>query len=76
MVKYFALVGNEYNRSYINQISNETKTIRGLFKDLYCELHTLAIAIQAFIAINENFTAIADILRDVAGKLLRFRCGN
>ena len=58
-----------------------------MFKDLECELHTLAIAIQAFIAIldkiakieevvnrNEDFTSITDILRDVTGKLLGFRC--
>ena len=73
--------------SYINRISNEPKTIGGLFKDLECELHTLAIAMQAFIAImdeiakieevvnrNEDFTAIIDVLRDVTGKLLGFRC--
>ena len=73
--------------SYINRISHEPKTIGGLFKDLECELHTLAIAMQAFIAImdeiakieevvnrNEDFTAIIDVLRDVTGKLLGFRC--
>ena len=73
--------------SYINRISNEPKTIGGLFKDLECELHTLAIAMQAFLAIldeiakieevvnrNEDFTAIIDLLRDVTGKLLGFRC--
>ena len=30
--------------SYINRIANEPKTIGGLFKDLECELATLAIA--------------------------------
>ena len=73
--------------SYINRISNEPKTIGGLFKDLECELQTLAIAMQAFIAImdeiakieevvnrNEDFTAIIDVLRDVTGKMLGFRC--
>ena len=58
-----------------------------MFKDLECELHTLAIAIQAFIAIldkiakieevvnrNEDFTSITHILRDVTGKILGFRC--
>ena len=73
--------------SYINRISNEPKTIGGLVKDLECELHTLAIAMQAFLAIldeiakieevvnrNEDFTAIIDLLRDVTGKLLGFRC--
>ena len=37
--------------SYINRMSNEPKTIGGLFKDLECELHTLSIAMQAFIEI-------------------------
>ena len=73
--------------SYINRISNEPKTIGGLFKDLECELYTLAIAMQAFIAImdeiakieevvnrNEDFTAIVNVLRDVVGKLLGLRC--
>jgi len=73
--------------SYINRMSHEPKTIGGLFKDLECELHTLAIAMQTFIAIldeiaqiedvvnrNEDFTAIIDILKDVTEKLLGFRC--
>ena len=73
--------------SYINRITHEPKTIGGLFKDLECELHTLAIAMQTFIAIldevaqieevvnrNEDFTAIVDTLRDVTQKLLGFRC--
>ena len=73
--------------SYINRISNEPKTIGGLFKDLECELSTLAIAMQTFISIldeiaeiedvvnrNEDFTNIIDVLRDVTGKLLGFRC--
>lgn len=60
-----------------------------LFKDLECELHTLAIAMQAFLAIlneiakieeivnkNENFTIIINLLRDVTGKLLGFRYEN
>jgi hypothetical protein len=73
--------------SYINRMSNEPKTIGGLFKDLECELHTLAIAMQTFIAIldeiaqieeivnrNEDFTSIIDVLKDVTQKLLGFRC--
>ena len=73
--------------SYINRINHEPQTIGGLFKDLECELSTLAIAMQAFIAIldeiakieevvnrNEDFTAIISILRDVTQKLLGFRC--
>jgi len=73
--------------SYINRISHEPQTIGGLFKDLECELHTLAIAMQTFITIldeiaeidevvnrNEDFTAIIDTLKDVTEKLLGFRC--
>jgi hypothetical protein len=73
--------------SYINRISHEPKTIGGLFKDLECELHTLAIAMQTFIAIldeiaqieeivnrNDDFTTIIDTLKDVTTKLLGFRC--
>ena len=73
--------------SYINRISNEPKTIGGLFKDLECELHTLAIAMQTFILIldeiaqieeivnrNDDFSTIIDILKDMTQKLLGFRC--
>ena len=73
--------------SYINRISNEPKTIGGLFKDLECELHTLAIAMQAFIEIldkiakidgivnrNEDFTNIIAVLRNTTQNLLGFRC--
>jgi len=73
--------------SYINRMNNEPKTIGGLFKDLECELATLAIAMQTFIAIldevakiddvinrNEDFMSIISILRDVTEELLGFRC--
>jgi hypothetical protein len=73
--------------SYINRISHEPKTIGGLFKDLECELHTLAIAMQTFILIldeiaqideivnrNEDFTTIISTLKDVTQKLLGFTC--
>jgi hypothetical protein len=73
--------------SYINRISNEPKTIGGLFKDLECELHTLAIAMQVFIAIldeiakiedvvnrNEDLVNIIAVLQDVTQKMLGFRC--
>ena len=73
--------------SYINRISNEPKTIGGLFKDLECELHTLAIAMQTFIIIldeiakiedvvnrNEDFLSIIAVLQDVTQKMLGFRC--
>ena len=73
--------------SYINRISNEPKTIGGLFKDLECELHTLAIAMQTFIVIleeiakiedivnrNEDLVGIIAVLQDVTQKMLGFRC--
>ncbi len=73
--------------SYINRVSNEPKTIGGLFKDLECELHTLAIAMQTFIAIldeiakiedivnrNEDLVSIIIVLQDVTQKMLGFRC--
>ncbi len=73
--------------SYINRISNEPKTIGGLFKDLECELHTLAIAMQAFIEIldniskidgvikrNEDFTTIVSVLRSNTQNLLGLKC--
>jgi hypothetical protein len=73
--------------SYINRISHEPKTIGGLFKDLECELYTLAIAMQTFIAIldeiaqieeivnrNDDFTTIIDTLKDMTAKLLGFKC--
>ena len=73
--------------SYINRMSNEPKTIGGLFKDLECELHTLSIAMQAFIEImekiarideivknNKDFTSIIATLRSTTQELLGFRC--
>jgi hypothetical protein len=72
--------------SYINRISNEPKTIGGLFKDLECELHTLAIAMQTFIIIlneiakiedivnrNEDLVSIIAVLQDVTQNMLGFR---
>ena len=73
--------------SYINRMNHEPKTMGGLFKDLECELHTLSIAMQAFIEImekiakiddivnrNEDFTSIIAILRSTTQDLLGFRC--
>jgi len=73
--------------SYINRISNEPQTMGGLFKDLECELHTLAIAMQTFIIIldeiakiedvvnrNEDLVSIISVLQDVTQKMLGFRC--
>ena len=68
-------------------MNHEPKTIGGLFKDLECELQTLAIAMQTFIEIldkisiidgivnrNEDFTSIIFILRNSTLNLLGFRC--
>jgi IS4 transposase len=73
--------------SYINRINHEPKTIGGLFKDLECELHTLSIAMQAFIEImdkiaqideivkrNKDFSSIIATLRSTTQDLLGFRC--
>jgi len=76
-----------YNIVSYNRIANEPQTIGGLFKDLECELHTLAIAMQAFISIleeiakiedivkrNEDLVSIIAVLQDVTQKMLGFRC--
>ena len=44
--------------SYINRISHEPKTLGELFRDLECELQTLAISMERFLRI---LTAIAEI---------------
>ena len=59
----------------------------GLFKDLECELHTLAITMEAFIEIlekiaqvdeivkrNEDLDIIIATLRSTTANLLGFRC--
>ena len=49
--------------SYINRVNYEQKTLSGLFTDLKCELHTLAITMEAFIEIMEKIAKIDDILK-------------
>lgn len=47
--------------SYINRMNHEPQTIGGLFKDLECELNTLAISIELFINIlNEIAQKVED----------------
>ncbi|MEA3352305.1 MAG: transposase, partial [Campylobacterota bacterium] len=47
--------------SYINRFNHEPQTIGGLFKDLECELNTLAISMELFINIlNEIAQNIED----------------
>ena len=73
--------------SYINRINHEPKTLGGLFKDLECELQTLAIAMETFIKIleeiakidgvvnrNDDLKTIIATLRNVTKNLLGFRC--
>jgi len=73
--------------SYINRVNHEPKTLGGLFQDLECELHTLAIAMEAFIQIMEKIAKIDEIvkrnedldiiiatLRSTTANLLGFRC--
>ena len=73
--------------SYINRVNHEPKTLGGLFADLECELHTLAIAMEAFIQImekiakidaivkrNEDLDVIIATLRSTTANLLGFRC--
>lgn len=40
--------------SYINRINHEPQTLGGLFKDLECELNTLAISMEFFIKLLEG----------------------
>jgi hypothetical protein len=40
--------------SYINRINNEPQTLGNLFKDLECQLETLAISMELFLKILEN----------------------
>jgi hypothetical protein len=88
LIARFTLSFFAYNIvSYINRIEHEPKTIGGLFKDLECELHTLAIAMEAFIMIlekiaqidkivkrNEDLNVIIATLRSTTANLLGFRC--
>jgi hypothetical protein len=46
--------------SYINRINHEPQTLGGLFKDLECELNSLAISMEYFIKILEGILADLD----------------
>ncbi len=73
--------------SYINRVNHEPKILGGLFADLECEFHTLAIAMEAFIQIMEKIAKIDEIvkrkedldiiiatLRSTTANLFGFRC--
>jgi len=88
LIARFTLSFFTYNIvNYINRVEHEPKTLGGLFKDLECELHTLAIAMEAFIQIlekiaqieeivkrNEDLDVIIATLRNTTANLLGFRC--
>ncbi len=73
--------------SYINRIKHEPQTLGELFRDLECELETLAISMQLFIKIltkiseiqnvvkdNKNFLQIIAVLSAYTQKELGFMC--
>jgi SRSO17 transposase len=73
--------------SYINRIRHEPQTLGELFRDLECELESLAISMQLFIKIltkiseiqnvvkeNKNFLQIIAILSAYTQKELGFMC--
>jgi hypothetical protein len=91
---YEALIGRltlsmfTYNiLSYINRISHEPKTLGELFRDLECELQTLAISMERFLEIltavaniteivneNKDLLKIITLMRAYAQKELGFMC--
>jgi len=73
--------------SYINRIKHEPQTIGDLFRDLECELESLAISMQLFIKIltkiseienvvkeNKNFLQIIAVISAYTQKELGFMC--
>ena len=73
--------------SYINRIKHEPQTLGELFRDLECELESLAISMQLFIKIltkiseieyvvkdNKNFLQIITLLSAYTQKELGFMC--
>ncbi|MCT7570255.1 hypothetical protein, partial [Aliarcobacter butzleri] len=75
--------------SYINRINNEPQTLGNLFRDLECQLETLAISMELFLKIleqliqsaqivkrNKDLEQIIEILRVHTKKQLGFMCEN
>ena len=73
--------------SYINRINNEPKTLGNLFRDLECQLETLAISMELFLKIleqiiesqeivkrNKDLQQIIHVLRVYTKKQLGFMC--
>ncbi len=50
--------------SYINRINHEPQTLGELFRDLECELETLAISMQLFIQILTKISEIQNVVKD------------
>ena len=50
--------------SYINRIRHEPQTLGELFRDLECELETLAISMQLFIQILTKISEIQNVVKD------------
>lgn len=49
--------------SYINRINNEPQTLGNLFRDLECQLETLAISMELFLKILENILQSQEIVK-------------
>lgn len=50
--------------SYINRIKHEPQTLGELFRDLECELESLAISMQLFIRILTKISEIQNVVKD------------
>lgn len=48
---------------YINRINNEPQTLGNLFRDLSCQLETLAISMELFLKILENLLKATEIVK-------------
>uniref|UniRef100_UPI002738B239 hypothetical protein n=1 Tax=Aliarcobacter butzleri TaxID=28197 RepID=UPI002738B239 len=49
--------------SYINRVQNEPKTLGELFRNLECQLETLAISMELFIKILEQLVQAQEIVK-------------
>ena len=50
--------------SYINRIKHEPQTLGELFRDLECELESLAISMQLFIKILTKISEIQNVVKE------------
>jgi len=50
--------------SYINRLKHEPQTLGELFRDLECELESLAISMQLFIKILTKISEIENVVKD------------